>query len=53
MESGPNPSLPLEPPNTHVKSVDLRFARQNMDKLVSSGKVYSGKMSQIKPLIPA
>ena len=52
MESRPNPSLPLEPPNTRVKSVDLGFARQNTEKPVSSGNIHSGKISQIKILLP-
>ena len=52
MERRPNPSLPLEPPNTRVKSVDLGFARQKTEKPVSMGNIHSGKISHIKILKP-
>jgi hypothetical protein len=50
MERRPNPSLPLEPPNIRVKSVDLGFARQKTEKPVSRGNIHSGKISHIKIL---
>lgn len=50
MEKRPNPSLPLEPPNTRVKSADLGFARQKTEMPVSRGNIHSGKISQIKIL---
>ncbi len=52
MERRPNPSFPLEPPNTRVKSVDLGFARQKTEKPVSRGNIHSGKISHIKILKP-
>jgi len=52
MEKSPNPSLPLEPPNTRVKSLDFGFARQKTEKPVSSGNIHSGKISHIKILKP-
>ncbi len=44
--------MPLEPPNTRVKSVDLGFPRQNTEKPVSRGNIHSGKISHIKILKP-
>ena len=44
--------MPLEPPNTRVKSVDLGFARQKTEKPVSRGNIHSGKISHIKILKP-
>jgi len=49
-EKRPNPSLPLDPPNTRVKSWDVGFARQNTEKPVSKGKIHWGKSSHMKIL---
>lgn len=52
MERRPNPSLPLDPPNIRVKSVDLEFPRQKTEKPVSRGNIHSGNISHIKILKP-
>jgi hypothetical protein len=52
IERRPNPSLPLEPPNTRVKSVDLGFAKQKTEKPVSRGNIHSGRISHMKILEP-
>lgn len=51
-DSKPRPSLPLDPPKMRVKSGDLGFARQKIEKPVRSGNIHSGKISQIKMLAP-
>jgi len=50
IESSPRPSFPLLPPKTREATALFGAARQIMDNPVRSGKIHSGKSSQIKIL---